>query len=270
MNNRDRTSSVDIMNNDHPAFSADAKELRERLRFNLESEDMEMYRHTYQEEQQLLEMVREGMPEEAVRLNEEIDAHVGRFGKSELDHWRTMLIIGVTLCTRAAIEGGMLPYEAYRLSGFYINKAFECWDKAQVLLCRNHAIQALAQRVREIHSENPVSNYTEQCKDYVRRHFREKIHIEDMAKAMGISGNYLSRVFKKDTGEQLQAYINHVRVERAANLLIYSDETLAQIAEYVNFPTQSYFGKIFKAEKGMTPRQYRDTYKTAEFIEKKE
>ena len=62
MNNRDRTSSVDIMNNDHPAFSADAKELRERLRFNLESEDMEMYRHTYQEEQQLLEMVREGMP----------------------------------------------------------------------------------------------------------------------------------------------------------------------------------------------------------------
>ena len=38
------------------------------------------------------------------------------------------------------------------------------------------------------------------------------------------------------------------------------------IAEYVNFPSQSYFGRIFKEKKGMTPRQYREKYKPAEFI----
>ena len=64
----------------------------------------------------------------------------------------------------------------------------------------------------------------------------------------------------------LQDYINEVRVERSANLLIYSDEPLSMIAEYVNFPSQSYFGRIFKEKKGMTPRQYREKYKPAEFI----
>jgi AraC-like DNA-binding protein len=56
-------------------------------------------------------------------------------------------------------------------------------------------------------------------------------------------------------------------VERAANLLIYSEEELSKIAEYVNFPSQSYFGKTFKKRKGMTPKQYRDTYKPTEFLE---
>ncbi len=60
----------------------------------------------------------------------------------------------------------------------------------------------------------------------------------------------------------LQDYVNEVRVERSANLLMYSDESLSMIAEYVNFPSQSYFGKVFKEKKGMTTRQFRERYTT--------
>lgn len=63
--------------------------------------------------------------------------------------------------------------------------------------------------------------------------------------------------------------MNDIRIERAANLLIYSEESIPRIAEYVNFPSQSYFGKIFKAKKNMTPRQYRESYKPTEFLEEK-
>ena len=88
-----------------------------------------------------------------------------------------------------------------------------------------------------------------------------------VARNLGISPSYLSRLFKKETGICLQDYINDVRLERAANLLIYSEESIPKIAEYVNFPSQSYFGKLFKEKMHMTPRQYRESYKPREFLQ---
>ena len=89
--------------------------------------------------------------------------------------------------------------------------------------------------------------------------------MEEVAEALGISPTYLSRLFKRETGQCLQDFINEERVKRAANLLRYSDMGLTEIAQYVNFPNQSYFGKIFKKYTNMTPRAYRDFYKPAEF-----
>ena len=101
----------------------------------------------------------------------------------------------------------------------------------------------------------------------MRKHYREKIYLEDVAEALKISPTYLSRLFKRETGQNFQDYINEVRVDRAANLLKYSEMSLSEISQYVNFPNQSYFGKIFKKYKNMTPRAYRDSNKPAEFKE---
>lgn len=133
------------------------------------------------------------------------------------------------------------------------------------MIYRNHAIEELARRVQEQKEKRHTSNYTEQCKDYIYRHYREKIYLEDIADSLGISSSYLSRLFKRETKVSLQDFINDVKVEKAANLLVYSEETLPGIAEYVNFPSQSYFGKIFKQKMKMTPKQYRELHKPAEF-----
>ena len=76
-------------------------------------------------------------------------------------------------------------------------------------------------------------------------------------------------VYSREMHIRLQDYIVRFRVERAANLLTYSDESLGRIAEYVNFPSQSYFGKVFKQYMHETPKEYRESHKTKEFIEKK-
>lgn len=97
----------------------------------------------------------------------------------------------------------------------------------------------------------------------------EKNHLtnrlEVIAEKRSISPTYLSRLFVKETEERLQDYIVRFRVERAANLLMYSEETISYIAEYVNFPSQSYMGKVFKRYKGMIPQKYRDKSKPREF-----
>lgn len=247
---------------------ASAKEQQELAWFDIKSEDEDIYRHTYQEERRILDAVKEGNVEEAVRLSKEMDSNIGRLGESEVEHWRNLSIVAAAICARAAIEGGVMPSVAYRLSGFYINKSTACKDITQILIYRNHAIEELAKKVREQKEKRHTSSYTEQCKDYVYAHYREKIYLDDIADTLGLSSSYLSRLFKKETGISLQDFINDVRVEKAVNLLLYSEETLPGIAEYVNFPSQSYFGKIFKQKMQMTPKQYRERHKPAEFYER--
>ena len=241
----------------------------EQVKYDLETEDEDYYRHTYQEEHRILDMVRLGNVEEAVRLSNEMDFHVTRLAANELTHWRNMLIVGITLCTRAAIEGGVKPYVAYKISDYYIIKGSAWREPARILEWRNQAIGELAGKVREVRKKGHTSVHIEQCKDYIEQHYREKIYLDYIAENLGISSCYLSRLFKKETGMCLQDYIIEVRLRRAAHLLVYSEEPIPKIAAYVNFPSQSYFGKMFKEKTGRTPRQYREENKTPEFIEKK-
>ena len=243
---------------------------KEQVQFVLDEEaenDDNSYRHGYHEEQLLMQAIREGRTEDAIRLAETMDKDSGRLGSRELTHWRNLAIIGISLCARAAIEGGIAPEEGYRLSGYYIKKCDNTQDPAHLLYYRNRAIEELSVRVKQRLEKPRSSSHVERAKDYIRKHYREKIYLDDIAENIGISSTHLSKLFKKETGQCLQDYVNEVRVYHAANLLMYSEYSLMEIAEYVHFPSQSYFGKIFKQYKGVTPRIFRDQYCTKESSE---
>lgn len=239
---------------------------QEQILFEIREDEQEQYHHTYQEERKLLECIKEGMTAEAVRYSEEMDIGMGRLGRKDMTHWINAAVVAVTLGARAAIEGGISPAEAYKLSDFYIQKTEECRKVSELLALRNRAVADLSERVRKKKEGKKHSNYIDKCKDYVSRHYKEKIYLQDMADSLGLSSTYLSRLFSRETGMRLQDYINLFRVERAANLLVYSEESISYIAEYVNFPSQSYFGKMFRKYKHMTPKDYRNRYKPSEFI----
>lgn len=255
----------------NPAPVGDEREIRRGLSESAtedeESREAEEYKHTYREEQMLLQAAREGRVEDTVRLSEQMDADSGRLSHQDLNHWKLLAIISVTLVSRAAIEGGLPPETAYRLSGYYIGRCAAASGQAAVMDCRSRALEDMVGRVRQLRKKPKGSGYTAKCRDYIQKHFREKIYIEDIAEPMGISAGYLAKLFKKETGFSIQEYINRVRVERAANLLVYSEMSLPAIADYVHFPTQSYFGKMFKELKGVTPNEYRRQNKVHEFFE---
>lgn len=245
-----------INQNDHVAK-------REQTKFVLQEEeenDDSAFRHSYREEQLLMQAIREGRTADAIRLAEDMDRDVGRLSREDIRHRRNLAIIGITLCSRAAIDGGVSPTSAYRISGYYIQKCDEAQDPAHMLHYRNRAIEELAGRVAERQNRPAGSAYVEQCKAYVRAHYREKIYLDDIAEALKISPSYLSRLFRRETGKCVQDFINEERVFRAANLLAFSDLPLPEIATYVHFPNQSYMGKMFKKYKNTTPKAYRDAF----------
>lgn len=243
--------------------SSDLEE--EQIRFFMDKEGGEHNHHTYIEEHRLLECIRDGNTMEALLHNRELDTAMGRLSKNEVNHWRNLLVVAVTLCTRAAIEGGLPPADAYVLSDFYIQKSETCKDISSLSALKDQVVKELTSKVAERKKSRFASNHVEQCKDYIQKHYREKLYLKDAADALGLSSTYLSRLFAKETGMCFQNYVNWFRVERAVNLLLYSEESIAGIAEYVNFPNQSYFGKIFKQYKNMTPAQYRNRYKRVEY-----
>ncbi len=237
----------------------------EEKRFLYGSMSEEESHHTYMEEKALLDCVREGKVEEAQKYNEKLDSETGKMSKDELSHWRKLVTVAIALSTRAAIEGGVSPAEAYQLSDYYLQKSDSCSNVPELILCRDRAVKKLTQKVYEKKNQKHISNYIEKCCDYIGKHYREKIYLDDLAEEIGISPTYLSKLFVKEKGIKLQEYIVQIRVDRAANLLMYSDESIAKIGDYVNFPSQSYFGRVFRRYKNMTPKQYRDKYKPKEF-----
>lgn len=236
------------------------------LKEEFENED-NVYRHTYYEEQMLMQAIRNGEGEKAVQIADIMDSDSGRLARQSIQHWKNLSIIGITLCARAMIESGITPETAYRTSGFFIQKCEIQANAASVRNIRNNALREMASLVNEQLNRKHTSSYTEKCKDYIHKHFREKIYLDDIAEALKISSGHLSRLFHKEAGLCIQDYVTQVRVERASNLLLYSSLSLSEIAEYVNFPSQSYFGHAFKKRKGISPRQYRDLHRSKEFWE---
>ena len=261
-------SDNELIYANHLVDETKEQEEQDQILFDMKEGEEEFYHHTYKEERKIWDSVREGRPADAVQYCRNMDSEIGKLSTKELNHWKNAVIATITLATRAAIEGGISPSRAYQISDSYIQKSDSCKDIVQIIKYRDQVVEEMTELVRK-KKLRKTSSYVEQCRDYVEKHYREKIYLLDIAQTIGLSETYLSQVFKKETGERLQDYIIGVRLERAANLLIYSEESISKIAEYVNFPSQSYMGKMFKKKYRMSPKQYRIEKSPTEYFHKK-
>ena len=184
------------------------------------------------------------------------DGTPGVLSRNELRNSKNMFIAGITLFTRAAIEGGVPEETAYALSDGYIQTVEECTSKYSIEKLSEKAAMRFAEEVQK-HGMRNYSRTIEAAIKYIHLHLHTSITLEETAEAAGISPGYLSRLFKKETGMFLVDYIQKERIEAACNMLTYSDYTAAQISEYLCFSTQSYFIKIFKKYTGTTPAKYK-------------
>ena len=76
----------------------------------------------------------------------------------------------------------------------------------------------------------------------------------------GISLNYLSSYFKKQTGETLQEYISNYKVRLIEARLLNSDMRINEIADELNFSDESHLNKVFRKHKGVNPSEFRKKF----------
>lgn len=92
--------------------------------------------------------------------------------------------------------------------------------------------------------------------NFIEEHYREPITLEDMALQCDMNRNYFCRAFKEYTQKTPVEYLNYYRIESACEQIVSTDDKLIDIAMNCGFNDYSYFIKVFKSQKGMTPREF--------------
>ena len=79
----------------------------------------------------------------------------------------------------------------------------------------------------------------------------------DLARVLGVSEAYVSRVFRRVTGRSLWEYVNQYRIQCACELLERTAMSVTEVALAVGYNDPAYFSRIFRSETGRSPQAYR-------------
>lgn len=95
--------------------------------------------------------------------------------------------------------------------------------------------------------------------EYIENHYASPISLDVMAKEAGMNPKYFCRFFRSITHQTPLDYVNYYRIEQAAQMLLSSDLSVTDIGMECGFNDSSYFVKVFRKYRGVTPNQYRKT-----------
>ncbi len=88
--------------------------------------------------------------------------------------------------------------------------------------------------------------------------YHEPITIDELAKRIHLTPNYISNIFKEYVGESIIDYLTKVRMKHAIRLLTDESVRIYEVAEQTGYNSTSYFSVVFKNMYGISPKEYRD------------
>lgn len=96
----------------------------------------------------------------------------------------------------------------------------------------------------------------ELAKSFIEEHYYKDITREQLACMVGLSKEYFSRLFKKETGQNFTEYLTNIRIKKVEEHLLSSDACLREIAEQVGYKNEYYLSRKFKEVKGISPTMF--------------
>ena len=125
------------------------------------------------------------------------------------------------------------------------------------------ALNELERVLMRIYALNPRSRVAQdprvcEAVDFIGEHFARRLTVEDIAAAVHLSVSHLSTLFTAAMGAAPSAYIERIRLERAAEMLRFGAAGVAEIAEASGYSDPEYFSRRFRIQYGQTPREYRN------------
>ena len=104
---------------------------------------------------------------------------------------------------------------------------------------------------------NRAEEYFRQFTELLGEHYKHERSVGFYARQLCITPKYLTTLIKRISGNSVSEWIDNYVILEAKTLLKYSNMSVQEIAYYLNFPNQSFFGSYFKRNAGMSPSQYK-------------
>lgn len=93
--------------------------------------------------------------------------------------------------------------------------------------------------------------------EYLKTHYAQPLSLKLLSDLAGYTPQYLSSLFRKDTGMSIQEFLQRLRVEEACKLLEQKQRKLSEIAGAVGYSDAKHFARIFRRYKGVCLKDYR-------------
>lgn len=94
------------------------------------------------------------------------------------------------------------------------------------------------------------------AENFIEHNYTQSLSLEDIAKVLNLSKQYVCSLFKKETGQNLSTYINTMRIEKAKQLLLSPGYRTKDVYTMVGYANQQYFTRVFKKMTGMPPSEW--------------
>ena len=157
------------------------------------------------------------------------------------------------ICSRILIKKNLIPP-----SPAMIEQLQSCTTLSQLEDNINHLFDQVTEMLAN--KGMVLSPLIEKAMIYIHSHLDEALSLETIADYVHVNPTHLSRTFKKECGESITEFINKVRIEKAQELLSFSNTLAYEVAEKVGFNDPSYFSSIFKKYTGLSPKEFKQMH----------
>ncbi|MCL2408680.1 MAG: AraC family transcriptional regulator [Oscillospiraceae bacterium] len=181
----------------------------------------------------------------------------GMLAANRLRHLQNFFVTAVTLVSRAAIEGGLFEEEALRLCEKYILQSEGLFKAEAVIDLLDRMVIDYTKRVADLENAKQLSPLISSVVSYIKQNISSPLDVQTLAGQFHISRKTLTSKFKAEMGKTVADFISGERIRRAERLLIHTDKSLTEIADYLGYASQSHFQTRFKATKNQTPLEFR-------------
>lgn len=223
---------------------------------------MQRMEYRYNLEKIILDSISRGDFNSAMRaLNDKAFRNIDNRVPNTLRSKKNTLIVFNTLCRKGAEYGKVHPIHLDKISRQMAIKIENMISIDQETKLQKDILKAYCYLVQQ-HSTSGYSPTMQRVLVHISQHLLDTdLSLQKTASALALNKTYLANIFKKETGVTFTSFVNEQRINHAIFLLNTSDDQIQTIASACGIPDITYFTRIFKNLKGITPSAYKKMIK---------
>ncbi len=208
------------------------------------------------EEPALLGAVKRGDRHTARDILNRLLVGIYHVGGNRLELLKSLTLELVVMIYRAAVEAGARPTELLGMNYDCVGRLAPITDEVQLCHWLTDMLERLMDGIRE-YRDQPNTVLLQQALRYMEKNLHRELSRDEVARVACLSPSHFSHLLRQKVGRSFRDLLQEYRINRAAECLRRSYQSVAEIALQCGFRDPSHFGKAFRRRMGLTPLAYR-------------
>lgn len=194
------------------------------------------------------------------QVHQFVEEYIEGFGKSNMDSFMFCQYTLINLQMKVIHfmgEMGMNPQDLENEFQDYQTQITRILTSQKAIEYIEELLEAVL-RIRNRNLLKKHSSVIEEAQTFLLENYQnENLSLNMVASEVGLSSSHFSTIFKQETGHSFVEFLAQIRMEKAKELLRFTDKKVAEISYAIGYKDPHYFSYLFKKNQGCTPKEYR-------------